>query len=308
MQNMTRHLAEALRQVPKEHWQTPHFPQTHTVYLTQTCTTIRDAIREARLPAAICLTHHRLSFACERYEIEAVKLVTEARFLDCTRYKFAHEKQLIEMLSQMPKLKKLDMHGMGMGLYYENRNFFLALGHCPDLRALTLSSNALGLLYVDADAKLLAHQMTQLPQLQYLDLSRNNLCTASVLMILGACKQCPSLTELRLKFNRISFDWQSTCDIGSVLTTLDLSGCQVTDDNPLSESDGLQRFLMASTSLTALNLSNNDLTRTHVTALVNSLKYMTALTSLDVQDSYLSIQSSRRRRCEWKADPEKLIM
>lgn len=304
---MTRSLADVLRKVPNEVWQAPHFPQTHTVYLAQTCTTIRDTIREARMPAALCVTHHRLSFACERYEVESVKLVTEARFLDCAPYKCAHEKQLIEMLPQMPKLKRLDMHNMSMGLYYNNSKFFLALGNCPGLRALTLSCNALGTLYVDIDAKMLAHRMTQLPQLQYLDLRRNNLRTASMLIILGACKQCPSLTELRLGFNSISFDGHSTCDIGSVLTTLDLSGCQMSDDTP-TECDDLQRFLMASTSLTALNLSGNELAHTHVTALVNSLQYMTALTSLDVSDNYLSLTATRRIRSAWKTDRKKLIV
>jgi len=308
MENMTRLLAAVLRQVPKEDWQTAQFPPTHTVHLAQTCTTIRDAIREARLPAALCLTHHRLSFACERYEIEAVKLVTETKFLDCARYKFAHEKQLIEMLPQMPKLKTLFMHDMCMGLYYQNRAFFLALGHCPGLRSLTLSCNALGTVYWEQDATLLAYRMTQLPLLQYLDLSRNNLGTGSVLRILNACQQCPSLTELRLQFNTVSFNWDQNCDIGSVLTTLDLSGCQVVDDEVLSENDGLHRFFMGCQSLIALNLSNNDLTRTHVNSIVYGLKYMPRLESLDLTDNSLSVRSKRLIRLAWTGDPDSLMM
>lgn len=308
MQNMERYLAEVLRRVPSDVWHAAHLPRTHTVYLVQTCTTVRDAIHEARLPAALCLTHHRLSFACERYEIEAVKLVTEASFLDCSRYKFAHEKQLIEMLTQMPSLKRLDMHDMCMGLHYDNKTFFVALGHCPGLRALTLSCNALGTLYRDADAKRLADTMTQLTRLQYLDVSRNNLGTGSVLRILGACKQCPSLTELRLQVNTVSFDWDSNCDIGSVLTTLDLSDCQVASDEVLREKDGLYRFLMGCQSLVALNLSSNDLTRTHVNAIVYALKYMSMLENFDLTDNALSVQSKRRIRDAWTGDPESLMM
>lgn len=307
MQNMTRLLGEVLR-IPSDVWQAAHLTAVYPIHLMQTCKTVRDAVVESRLPAALCVRKDHISFAARHFNIEAVKLVPNAPVYKHTRYKYAHEAQLIAALEHMPNLTRLDMHDMCMGLYYNNRDFFVALGQCPGLRALTLSCNALGMINKNKDAKLLADMMAQLPELQYLDVSRNNFMTGSVLLILGACKQCPSLTELRLRLNTVSFDWNSNCDIGSVLTTLDLSGCQVADDEISSENDGLHRFLIGCHSLTALNLSDNELTRTHMHAIVDGLQYMTALRSLDVSHNALNIISQRRIRSAWKGDPAKLLV
>lgn len=302
-------LAQVIHRIPPDVWKEARFPGTHTVLLGQTCTALREVVRGARLVAAVRVVPVHFVAATASYDIVALKLEPRAPGEGGADQLFAAETLLISKLPQMSNLARLDINNMMMGIYYASKAFFVTLcAECPGMQVLTLSRNGFGAFPQKEDATCIEYAIRSLSFLRELDLGRNNLNDSDVHRILDSCKHSPSLTELRLAHNDACFDLDTPCDIGSVLRTLDMSSCQVADDDPLHESRGLEQFLKSCTSLTKLDFSDNDLATTHVTTIVNSLACMTALTCLDLSDNGLSVYARRRLRFSWVGLQENLSL
>lgn len=149
------------------------------------------------------------------------------------------------------------------------------------LTCLSLAKNAL----VDSDMDALSSALNNNPNLRYLDISRNNVTSDGVKRLFKAVKNTCGLEQLNLGGNPIKdagaeyvsgYLSRESC----LLTTLDLSSCEISDTG----AGSLEKALESCKSLSFLSLASNSITPIGASVVLEGL-VNSSLHSLDLKNN-----------------------
>jgi len=295
-------LDDVIRILPACIWHSLNYLKYHTIALAQTSKTLRTAVLASRMPVSVCAQANQLETLLRQYDVVNLQLQSlgqSSKVVD-TKYEslakgsschilnlltFEDEKSLLHSLHFMPKLEKLDVSSLNVGGWIYSYTLFRNIHiQCKALTELNLSNNGIEL---KSDVQCIQQVICRLPLLQRLDLSGNLLDSDDACNIITNCNFNDSMTDLNLSNNNLLFAG-NFCFAPCSLKRLNLSNCVLgggdADDGRDTDAEDIATMIANYKSLSALDLSGNELSFVHADAIAETLLYdkCTWLTRLDL--------------------------